>query len=150
MGLFMKGICFMKWPTEKGGLLQLMENGMKDSGLMIGLTDLAFIVTEMGVDMKGNGIMISKMAKELRSGLMVQCIKEDIFKEVRKEKVFISGLTEAYIKGLFKMIIWMDMALIDIKMEYNIVDKWSKIQFKVKVYSFGLMAENTKVIYVKI
>ena len=82
----------------KGKLYMQMGMYIKENGLMIKQTDLAFIFITMVPYTKVIGSIIFKMELELNFGLMVVNTRDNINKGKSMEKVYIYGLTRVILK----------------------------------------------------
>ena len=79
---------------------------------------------------KVNGMKINNTDWEWRYGLMEQNMKANINMAKRKEKANLIGLMDRHMKAISKIIIFMDMAFINGRMEEWYLIKLIKLKYK--------------------
>ena len=109
---------------------------------MIKLMDMAFILIQMGQDMKDIGKKISRMEVVKKVGPMVLLMKVNINKEKKVGKEFLNGQMVVHTMGNLKIIILMDKVLIHGEIEGSIKENGKIIKWMEKVFLLGLMGEN--------
>jgi hypothetical protein len=117
---------------------------MKENGLMIKLMALVSTLTWMVLSTLDSGKKISSMVRERRAGLMVQCMKETIFKGRNKVRETSSGQTAQSTLDSSSTIILRALENTDGLMEEDITANGAITRCMAKVYSRGPMAENMK------
>jgi len=117
---------------------------MKESGLLIKLMDLEFILILMVLSILEFGVKTSSMERGKRVGLMELVMKEIMFLERNRDTGISNGQMDLSTLDSSSIIISKALENIDGLMAEAIMENGETIRCMVKAFSPGLMAEDMK------
>ncbi|EGR34617.1 hypothetical protein IMG5_005720 [Ichthyophthirius multifiliis] len=142
--VYMKDIGKIICQKEKEDQYMQMEMSIQEIGKKIKRMVLGFICILIMQNMKGNGLMINNMGKELSPGLMGLFLQGNILKVKRKGKVLLNGLMGLFMKEILIIIKFMGLGNIFGRIIGHMKVSGNSIKWKVKEFLIGLMGKIIK------